>query len=70
MSLVQDSKAAHKLHMTYGQYMANVKPRVPIREKKKKSEANGRKCVLCGKPLMNKQLKYCTDCAYAYYPYW
>lgn len=69
MSLVEDAKAAHKLHMTYGQYMATVKPLEPPKPPKPLEKANGRICELCGAPLVGKQRKYCTTCVYTANPW-
>ena len=63
MGLIEDSVAARKAHMTYGQYMAQEKPYVwnvkkysgylKIRKKPEKL------CEVCGNPVPRRSKRYC-----------
>jgi hypothetical protein len=53
MSLVEDAVAAKKAGMTYGQYMSQ-KAFVPYKR------VSGKKCIVCGSPLVGKQMNWCS----------
>lgn len=66
--LSRDAVAASKLGMSYGRYMANVKPYTNAGEKppeSPKKPTRGQEkhlcCILCGKPIpkASKNRKYC-----------
>lgn len=62
MGLIEDSVAARKAHMTYGQYMAQVKPyEVPVRRfSGSLRKVPGRHpCAFCGKPVNDNRNRYC-----------
>ena len=73
LPLVEAEKLAREAGMTYGQYMAQrgIFPPPPRRRKRQLSWTYSqlfvKPCEKCGKPLPDKQRKYCHDCKAAAY---
>ena len=62
MGLSEDSVAARKAHMTYGQYMAQVKPYMaPTRRFSGflRKVPTKRLCEFCGTPVKDSRNRFC-----------
>lgn len=58
MGLIEDARAARNAGLTYGQYMTKKEFVPPKKEE-------GPTCIICGFPLVGKQVYYCSDrCRY------
>lgn len=68
LPLAKAAKLAQEAGMTYGQYMAQrgIFPPPPRRRKRQLSwtysQVFVKSCEMCGKPLPDRQKKYCHDC--------